>query len=53
MSDNTIIRGNTAAFAKYPENVTADIRLSQHRSLFVQQFDRPLHQFLCRFLFYF
>lgn len=45
MSDNTIIRGNTAAFAKYPENVTADIRLSQHRSLFVQQFEPKYMEF--------
>ena len=42
---NPVVRGNTSAFAKFAENVEADVRLSQHRSLFVQKLEPDLMEF--------
>src|SRR3990167_1629262 len=45
MSDNTILRGVTTSFGKSPENVSVDVRLSQHRSVFMQQVEPKYMEF--------
>lgn len=47
MADNTLIRGASTSFGKVTENITHDVRTSQHRSLFVTEME-PRYMELAR-----
>ena len=43
--ESTVARGTTAAFAKYAEGLDSDLRMSQHRSVFITELEPKYLEF--------
>lgn len=44
-AESTVARGTTATFAKYAEGLDSDLRMSQHRSLFIGELEPKYMEF--------
>lgn len=44
-AESTVARGTTASFAKYAEGLDSDLRMSQHRSLFIAELEPKYMEF--------